>query len=218
MTTPAGKQALLELLKAADLSLNDIETKPMDKDNLPDGLPDEVKQLIEAGLVNLLPNFETRRPKFDADNQVVDTVVKEMDDWESEGTKKFLGLAAILLEVLDNGYTLVVDEFDSSLHPNLTEKVVELFHSTFTNPRHAQLIFVTHDSNLLNPTLLRRDQICLVEKDDYGSSSLFDLSDVTGIRNDELYERNYLVGRYGATPFLTPLSRKVEEQLVHEEG
>jgi AAA15 family ATPase/GTPase len=78
--------------------------------------------------------------------------------------------------------------------------VVELFHSETTNPRHAQLVFVTHDSNLLDARLLRRDQIAFTKKDAHGATELYTLVEYKGVRNDASFEKDYLLGKYDAIP------------------
>ena len=109
------------------------------------------------------------------------------------------------------GNTLVIDEFDARLHPNLTKKIVQIFNSIRTNPKGAQLIFVTHDSNLLNANVLRRDQICFVDKDKLGVSSLRTLVEFKGVRNDASFEKAYLNGEYGAVPFLNRFEQIFEK-------
>lgn len=85
------------------------------------------------------------------------------------------------------------------MHPLLTRKLVELFQSPVANKNSAQLFFTTHDSTLMTPSLFRRDQIWLVEKNAEEASELLSLYDFK-TRNDEAYQRNYLAGRYGAVP------------------
>lgn len=120
----------------------------------------------------------------------------------AEGNKKMLYLSPHIAYSLLNGTPLIIDEFDSRLHPNLTRRIVKLFHSKKTNPKNAQLIFVTHDSNLLDARLLRKDQICFVEKNKYGVSEITSLVEYRGVRNDASYEKDYLKGKYGAIPYL----------------
>jgi AAA15 family ATPase/GTPase len=79
-------------------------------------------------------------------------------------------------------------------------RLVELFHSPSLNPKGAQLIFTTHDTSLLDPTLFRRDQIWFIEKDKEHASKLYPLSDFSP-RKNEAFEKGYLIGRYGAIPF-----------------
>ncbi|MBK7410268.1 MAG: ATP-binding protein [Saprospirales bacterium] len=119
---------------------------------------------------------------------------------EAEGTKKLFHLSPLLFSVLKKGSILFIDELDARMHPKLTRKVVELFHSETTNPNNAQLIFVTHDSNLLDAHLLRRDQISFAKKDKQGATELYSLVEYKGVRNDASYEKDYLLGKYEAIP------------------
>jgi len=125
--------------------------------------------------------------------------------WESEGTSKLLSIGALILEALSTGRSIVIDEFDARLHPNITLKLLELFHSSRTNPKNAQLIFITHDSGLLERANLRRDQICIVEKDRFGLSNSTTLIEYKGVRKDASYEKEYLNGKYKGIPFLENL-------------
>lgn len=86
------------------------------------------------------------------------------------------------------------------MHPQLTRKIVELFHSPSTNLNNAQLVFITHDSNLLDPHLLRRDQISFAQKDKNGATELYSLVEFKGVRNDASFEKDYLQGKYRAVP------------------
>jgi len=103
----------------------------------------------------------------------------------------------------------VIDELERSLHPLLASRLVQLFNDPTTNPKHAQLLFSTHDTNLLGTTLgepvLRRDQVWLTEKDPQGATVLYPLTDYKP-RKAENLERGYLQGRYGAIPFLGDLA------------
>lgn len=100
---------------------------------------------------------------------------------------------------------MLVDELESSLHPSLGLAIVKMFNSPKRNPRNAQIVFTTHDTNLLGTTLgeppLRRDQVWFTEKDKEGASKLYPLTDYKP-RMAENLERGYLQGRYGAIPFL----------------
>ena len=101
----------------------------------------------------------------------------------------------------------VIDELDSKLHPIITQAIVELFNTQEINSKLAQLIFATHDTNLLSFGKFRRDQIYFVEKDKFGASDLYSLAEykeATGakVRKDRSFEKDYIQGRYGAIPFL----------------
>jgi len=137
----------------------------------------------------------------------------DLGEDESNGTKRFFSLAGPILDALDNGAVVVVDELDCSLHPLLTRKLIELFQSPEANKKGAQLIFVTHDSTLMDPELFRRDQIWMVEKNSSGASELFSLYDFDTKdrpRNTEAFQRNYLAGRYGGVPKFGPIFENLE--------
>lgn len=122
---------------------------------------------------------------------------------ESNGTRNLLFLAGPVLDILKKGVTLVIDELDTSLHTLLVRALVRSFHRPEINTGGAQLIFTTHDTSLLDaPDLFRRDQIWFVEKDSAQASSLVSLSEFSPRKNEAL-ERGYLIGRYGAVPFLS---------------
>ena len=106
-----------------------------------------------------------------------------------------------VLDILDKGMVLMIDELDSNLHPLLVRRQVELFQNPLINKKGAQLIFTTHDTSFLDPDLFRPDQIWFVGKDRDQASKLYPLSDFSPRKNEAL-ERGYLMGRYGALPFL----------------
>ena len=125
---------------------------------------------------------------------------------ESSGTQKFFALSGPIIQALDNGEVLFVDELDSKIHPNLVCKIVDIFNSKESNPMNAQLIFNTHETNLLGSGLFRRDQIWFVEKDRYGAATLYPLSSFKtneGARKTDNFEENYIMGRYGGVPVLS---------------
>ena len=130
-------------------------------------------------------------------------------DRESRGTRVLFHRGPLVIRTLRLGGVVIVDELESSLHPNLAMKIVQQFIDPIQNPKHAQLIFTTHDTNLLGntlgPAVLRRDQVWLTEKDPTGGSVLYPLTDFKP-RKPENLERGYLQGRYGAIPFLGTLS------------
>ncbi len=126
---------------------------------------------------------------------------------ESAGTLKMFSLYPWIDQVLSTGGILVIDELNSKLHPLLVRLFAQTFLNKELNPNNAQLIFTTHDSWQLNANLLRRDEIWFTEKQSNGISTLYSLADFTSdngskIRKDENYEKNYLLGKYGAIPTL----------------
>lgn len=132
---------------------------------------------------------------------------------ESEGTIKYFSLAYPIIDALDNGKRLIIDEFDSKMHPLLTCRIIALFNSKETNPKNAQLIFTTHDTNLLGASIFRRDQIWFTQKDRFGATELYSLAEYK-VRNDASFEKDYLSGKYGAIPIMGNLTRLFN---VHEE-
>ncbi len=130
------------------------------------------------------------------------------DKMESEGTKKMIEIAGPIVDAIRLGQILIVDELDVKLHPFLTRKIISMFMDKDFNNNGAQLIFATHDTNLLNIQYLRRDQIWFTEKDKTDSTELYSLvefRDEAGnkVRNDRNIEKEYINGRYGAIPFMS---------------
>jgi len=190
------RKAICEFLRAADISISDIEVA------------------TKQAMVHTL-NFDlaTGKREDTAGEQAVDEVkfhhitdhgraVFDLMD-ESSGTRNLLFLTGPILDILNKGQTLVVDELDTSLHTLLVQAIVRLFHQSLVNTGGAQLIFTTHDTSLLDAYgLFRRDQIWFVEKHPDQSSSLYPLLDFSPRKNEAL-ERGYLQGRYGALPLLS---------------
>jgi hypothetical protein len=145
---------------------------------------------------------------YDSDGTMVGVRTFSTDKMESEGTKKMIEIAGPLVDAILSGKILVVDELDAKLHPFLTRKIIGLFMDSEINRNGAQLIFATHDTNLLNLQYLRRDQIWFTEKDKTDSTELYSLvefRDDAGnkVRNDRNIEKDYINGRYGAIPFMS---------------
>ncbi len=194
--------AIHQLIRRADLSIKSIriEKRALKREDLPASLSEEeAKKLTLAGAVK--PVFVHQA--FDESGNARSTVDFELKADQSQGTQKFFGLSGLLVEALDSGRILMIDEFDARLHPVLTRAIVELFHSP-ANKMNAQLVFVTHDSNLLDRHLLRRDQIWFTAKDPYGATDLYSLAEYK-IESSANIENDYIQGRYGAIPYLRPL-------------
>lgn len=119
---------------------------------------------------------------------------------ESSGTQLFFAYCPAIYRAIKSGKTVVIDEIDNGLHPMLVRSLVELFNNKDTNPNGAQLIFNTHDIELLDLDLMRRDQIYFVEKNNKtGESELYALSDFSPRKSDKI-QKGYMLGRYGAIP------------------
>jgi len=199
------KNKIVDLVKTADIGIDDIQTQkedvPLDVfEKMP--FPDKLKELIlkDGGLQSVAVN--TYHKKFDENNNEIGTVIFELDDEESVGTQKFFRMSAPILNTLQEGKILMIDELDASLHPMLTKHLINLFNNKEINKNHAQLIFATHDTNLLNRHIFRRDQIWLTEKDKYGATDIYSLAQFKNVRKTEDFEKQYIQGKYGAIPYL----------------
>lgn len=182
------KIQLLDFLRKADLGIVDIEilevkTGPFENNPFDAILTikDKYNKHIKSGKALMSLNLD-----------------------ESEGTRKYFYLLGPIIDALRKGSVLVIDELDSKLHANLVEKLVLLFNSAKLNPANAQLVFNTHDTNLLNSGTFRRDQIWFAEKNRYGEARLYSLADfkTDSVRKSEAFEDNYVRGKYGAIPYL----------------
>ena len=152
---------------------------------------------------------DSRHIKIDALHEVIgsDEFASIPLEEESDGTLKMFALYPALQDTLESGGVLFVDELNARLHPLLVRGFLITFLNPETNPNHAQLVFTTHDSWQLSNNLLRRDEIWFTEKEHSGVSTLYSLADFVDedgakIRKDESYEKNYLLGKYGAIPTL----------------
>jgi hypothetical protein len=181
LAEPARVPGVIGLLKAADLGIENV------------------------GLAQPWEPGEREAPRIWVEQRGRRGPVRLGLDDQSAGTKALLAYAGSVLEVLERGGLLVVDEIDSSLHPRLTAHLIKLFQDEQTNPQGAQLLLTTHDASLLGRSggedILKRDQVWFVEKDEFGETSLFPLSDFKP-RTEENRERRYLGGSYGAVPLL----------------
>jgi hypothetical protein len=192
---------ILRLLKSADFGVADASIKERDvsieelKKNIS---PDMFSKVQAEGLLNagkiveisLTHTVEGSKP-----------VALDFDDEESAGTRRFFSLIGPWLDILDNGYTVFIDEIETSLHPLLVKELLKLLLCSKSNPKNAQAVFTTHNPVLLDSTILRRDQIWFTEKKSSGATCLYPLTDYKP-RKDEAIVKGYLAGRYGATPYL----------------
>lgn len=210
-----SKNRIVSLLKEADIGIEDISIKKMDSANLPDEMPDKLKELIrkkmeEDSSLEFMEGVKTFHTVFDENNKPIQLEEFNLDEEESSGTMKFFALIGPILSALENGETLFMDEIDSKLHPNLVCKLIALFNSVEANPKNAQLIFNTHNTNLLSAEIFRRDQIWFIQKDRFGVASLYSLASFRtdeGGRKTDNFEEKYLQGRYGGVPVLGSFSR-----------
>lgn len=153
--------------------------------------------------------INTWHKRYDENDLLIGAVPFNFNQ-ESEGTKKFINLLGFWYDSIKNGSVLIVDELDSRLHTRITKKLIELYNHK--KNKKAQLIFTSHDVNLLNKDLFRRDQIWFTEKDQFGASSLYSLADFKAeqVRNTSSFVKNYLEGKYGAVSHIE-INEKMED-------
>ncbi|BAZ23301.1 hypothetical protein NIES4073_41890 [Kalymmatonema gypsitolerans NIES-4073] len=211
-----NKDKILQFLKKLDLGFGGVKVEESEVtiDSLPSELPDEIKNFIitNVGRKGISVSVQTMHKKFDGKGNPVSTDMFDLDNQESEGTQKVFALAGPLVNTLKDGKVLIIDEFDARIHPLISRAIVELFNSNETNPSNAQLIFMTHDTNLLSNKLFRRDQIWFVEKNRYGATDLYSLAEYK-IRNDASFESDYIKGRYGAIPYIGNLNHLIDSHV-----
>jgi AAA15 family ATPase/GTPase len=194
---------LFQQLKLGFQNIQIIETEPTPEEIITTGT--SVLRRILSTSKRL--SFNTVHNKYDEKGNIIDTISWDKDKYESEGTKKLIDFSGPIFDTLKNGKVLIIDELDSKLHPLITMQIIKLFNSPETNPNNAQLLFATHDTNLLSTNLFRRDQVWFTEKDEIEQTDLYALddfvfSDGTKVRKDANLEKNYIAGRYGAIPYI----------------
>lgn len=201
------KNEIIEFLKIADVGIEnfDMEQTEINLGNLPKELAEKLlKDELQQPDKIIETKLKTIHKKFDKDGQVSSLEKFELGSEESEGTKKLFAISGPIVDTLKSGKVLVIDEFDSRLHPLLTQFLIRLFNSNIKNPSNAQLIFASHDASFLNKDFFRRDQIWFTEKDKYGATDLYSLVEYkkeTGkVRKDASFSKDYLLGKYGAIP------------------
>lgn len=197
---------LLKALSMADLGIVDVRGKvvPMDQEEL-DRMPPEIQEQMR-GMVNGKIE-QWRRLEIKTVHQIADrdegNIQVEMDfhGEESLGTQKAFAIMALILEAMETGRVLVMDEMDLRLHPLIARFLVEMMNDPEQNRGNAQFLFTTHDTDLITLDLFRRDQIWFVDKDAGGRSRLYSLSDFR-VRKDLRVQKAYEIGRFGAIPFV----------------
>jgi len=203
------RNSLTKYYQKIGLGFDDIKIKEESFDpNLMSGIPEDLLKQMMADLEgsNII-SMTTLHKMFNNDRELVDSVAEfDVRRQESSGTNKIIDLSGPIFHTLKNGGILIIDELDAKLHPLLTVSIIRLFQNEDTNPHSAQLIFATHNTNILSLGRLRRDQIYFCEKDKYGMTDLYALVEYNmkgkKIRKDNSFEKDYINGKYGAIPFI----------------
>ena len=212
---------------AMDIQGINISIKKLDENDIPPDMPAPMRENLAGMSKYNVQSFHHTYSKNNAPKK--EFLSWDFDKHESEGSKKALQLSGPVLSALMNGEILVIDEMEAKLHPIITLNIIDMFLDLNCNPKHAQLIFATHDTNLLSYSKLRRDQIYFTEKNKWESTELFSLSDFVYFnekngeiieekeRKDTDKERRYLEGRYGAIPFLGDFKNQINKMLWQRE-
>lgn len=197
-SNPNMLKAITDYAKAADFGIEDmqfdINSNEIEADSV---FPFTAPEGIKATALHFGLNRNGSNTRYSL----------ELAD-ESDGTRKFIALTPAIESVLSNGGILLIDGIEKNLHPMLVEYIVAKFQSKKTNPNGAQIVFTTHNTELLNMELLRKDQLYFTDKNkEDGVSKLYSISDFS-TRTTENVRKGYLLGKYGATPNI-----KIEEML-----
>ncbi len=198
------------------LTAIEVTTKDFDASELPELLDENTRRALIGRLTGKMSySVQAQHKLYSASGDETKAHLHwKLDERESAGTIKAFHLSGPILWALENGGVLIIDEIEAKLHPIMTLDTISLFLNPDTNPNHAQLIFATHDTNLLSYSNLRRDQIYFAEKNQWESTEIYSLSDFVYVdqkgdgstkreRPDTDKEKRYIEGRYGAIPILS---------------
>jgi uncharacterized protein len=201
--------SLIEFIGNLDLDIEDIvaERIPL-KIPVAEEMPEHFATFLKAFDGEKVVQISTVHRRYDKDGNVVSRVFFDMVKNESHGTIRLFALAPVLLDALREGDVVCIDELGARLHPILTRHIIGLFNNKITNPKNAQLVFTTHETDLLTNRIFRRDQIWFTEKDRMQATDLYSLAEFK-VRNDRSFEKDYIHGRYGAIPFIKDRERLV---------
>ncbi|TAE07846.1 MAG: ATP-binding protein [Bacteroidetes bacterium] len=217
---PTYRQKIKDYLKLLSLDFIDLDVsiKDFSIEDLPTELDEDAKKQLAKRLEGKR-GFKTTTAHYfyDQDGKKTDKkIFWKLDEHESQGTQKAFHLSGPILKTLLDGGVLIIDEIEAKMHPIMTLNTIKLFLNPETNPNKAQILFATHDTNLLTYTNLRRDQINFVEKNKWEASEIYALSDVKHMneqaeRMDTDKEKRYFEGRYGAIPALGSFTQQIAE-------
>jgi uncharacterized protein len=202
MDKPAHHDRIISLLRSADFGVADAQITKKEI---------SVEELRKRVHPSRLAEFEDKKGtlktptaveiKLTHEAEGLDPIAFNFRNEESAGTRRFFSLVGPWTDILENGYTVFIDEIETSLHPILVKELLKLLFCSKNNTRGAQVVFTTHNPVLLDTAVLRRDQIWFTEKTPAGETHLYPLTDYKP-RKDEALAKGYLAGRYGAIPYL----------------
>jgi hypothetical protein len=208
----SNKEKIVDFLHYADIQVNDLAIKrqTVDIDTLPPLDRTQLKNAPQSGPTEI-ETLYFAHTLFDNEKPVGEIYLLER--LESSGTQKLFAYSIPVLDALQSGGILFIDEFDAQLHPLILENIVKLFNSPVTNPKNAQLVISCHAINILTNKIFRRDQIWFCEKDEYGATDLYSLAEYKEpVRNDASYNKDYLSGKYGAVPYINAINLQLGQK------
>jgi AAA15 family ATPase/GTPase len=201
LENPLFKENIINFIKLIDAGIEDIRV--------------EQRILEDKNIGRKETKISSYHKKYDETMNLIDLTELKFG-LESSGTQRLFALLGPWFDTLEKGSILIIDEFGSNLHTKLSIELIKIFQSKM-NATNAQLIFASHDTNLLRNDLFRRDQIWFTEKNgESGSSDLYSLveykiNQATSVRNDASFEKDYLIGKYGAIPYFGDMNRFINE-------
>lgn len=207
-------KAINSLIRAADTGISRMFTQEFDEGKLilPEDMSEKERQLI---LDRFKRRLKTAHPIFENGKEIGEEIFDLSR--ESTGTIKLVGLATFVVNALQNGSVVIVDELDKNMHPLLTRMIIRLFHDIDLNKNNAQLVFSTHDISLIDREIFRLDQIYIADKDIKGISTISRLSDFKGVTRVKSLQKWYTLGMFKGIPAINDYEIDLQEILNKNE-
>lgn len=192
------KEEYLRILKSADPTLEDIQVEFNEKKVEKHSLDSDDLENRAVILKSVRVDVKSTHSIYDNHKAVSQSELPFLQI-ESNGTIKLLDILPTIFDALSTGNILIVDEIENGLHPTVVKKMIELFYNPETNPHNAQLICTTHNILLINEAV-QRDEVWLMDKNEYGESSMKHISDIPGLRSYDKLGQKMIEGAFGAMP------------------
>lgn len=192
------KEEYLRILKSADPTLEDIQVEFNEKKVEKHSLDSDDLENRAVVLKSVRVDVKSTHSIYDNHRAVSQSELPFLQI-ESNGTIKLLDILPTIFDALSTGNILIVDEIENGLHPTVVKKMIELFYTPETNPHNAQLICTTHNILLINEAV-QRDEVWLMDKNEYGESSMKHISDISGLRSYDKLGQKMIEGAFGAMP------------------
>ena len=203
------KEEYLRILKSADPTLEDIQVEFNEKKVEKHSLDSDDLENRAVILKSVRVDVKSTHSIYDNHKAVSQSELPFLQI-ESNGTIKLLDILPTIFDALSTGNILIVDEIENGLHPTVVKKMIELFYNPETNPHNAQLICTTHNILLINEAV-QRDEVWLMDKNEYGESSMKHISDIPGLRSYDKLGQKMIEGAFGAMPKETLNKSTVEK-------